>query len=67
MALNWEDAGEIADELYAAYPEMDPLSVSFPRLHQMIVGLENFADDPDGATERRLEEIQMAWYDLVQE
>ena len=67
MSLHWEDVGEIADEIYASYPETDPLSVSFPRLHQMIIGQDNFVDDPDRATERRLEEIQMSWYDLVAE
>ncbi len=65
--LTWEDAGEIADALCAAYPDADPLAISFPRLHHMVVELPGFEDDPEAATERRLEDIQMAWYDLVVE
>ncbi|MHB9131732.1 MAG: Fe-S cluster assembly protein IscX [Armatimonadota bacterium] len=64
--MTWDDIEEIADTLYESYPETAPLSVSFPRLHQMISGLDGFDDDPNGATERILELIQMAWYDLVQ-
>lgn len=64
QTLTWDDVDEIADALAACYPEMDPLSVSFPRLLQMIVKLNGFSDNPDSANEHILERIQMAWYDL---
>jgi FeS assembly protein IscX len=64
QTYTWDDIGELADALSDAYPETDPLTISFPRLHRMISELEEFGDDPAQATERRLEEIQMAWYDL---
>lgn len=63
----WDDAEELAEALADAYPDTDPLSVGFPRLHQMIIGLPAFADAPEASTERRLEQIQMAWYELVAE
>lgn len=64
--MTWDDTDEIADALYASYPETDPLNVSFPRLHQMITELDGFTDDPEAASERRLEVIQLAWNDLLQ-
>ena len=63
--ITWDDVDSIAEELAAAYSEMEPLSISFPRLHQMIIGLDGFDDTPDNVTEHRLEEIQMLWYDRV--
>ena len=64
-SMTWDDVDLIADRLMAANEELDPLSVSFPRLHQMIIALEGFADAPENVTEHRLEEIQMIWYDMV--
>ncbi|HEY3379920.1 MAG TPA: Fe-S cluster assembly protein IscX [Armatimonadota bacterium] len=64
--LSWDDIGDIADALFAAYPDLEPLTVSFPRLLQMILGLAEFSGEPDAANERRLEAIQMAWYDLAE-
>ena len=63
----WDDAGEIAEALCERFPDLDPLSVTFPRLHRMVAELDEFDDDPNGATEHRLEDIQMAWYELVEE
>jgi len=62
--MNWDDIEVIAEDLAASYPELDPLSVSFPRLLRMIIELEGFAGLPGAANEHRLEEIQMAWYEL---
>lgn len=59
--VTWDEPEEIAEMLYAAYPDTDPLSLSFPKLHQMIIDLDDFAGDPDAVTERVLETIQMAW------
>lgn len=65
MALAWDDAEEIAEALLEAYPDLDPLELSFPRLHKMICDLPGFADDPEASTEGKLEAIQMAWYEQV--
>lgn len=64
--FTWDDVEEIADALYASYPETDPLAVSFPRLQQMVCGLDGFDGDVDATNEHVLERIQMAWYDMVQ-
>lgn len=63
--MTWDDIDDVADALFVAYPDTDPLSLSFPRLHRMIVELDGFTGDPEGASERILEQIQMAWYDLA--
>ncbi len=65
MPLYWEDAEDIADALLAAYPEQDPMDLSFPTLHRMICELADFADEPSRASEGKLEAIQMAWYTQV--
>ena len=67
MKLHWDDAEEIAEALMGAHPDVDPLSLSFPKMHKMIVELPDFADDPEGSTEGKLEAIQMAWYEMWRE
>jgi FeS assembly protein IscX len=63
VALTWNEPSEIAWALMDAYPEQDPLDLNFVDLHQMIVGLEEFADDPDAAGEPVLEAVVVAWND----
>lgn len=65
MSLYWDDAYEIAQALIQAHPEHDPLEVRFSTLHRWITELPDFADDPDGVSEAKLEAIQMAWYQEV--
>lgn len=67
MGLTWDDAYEIAQELIERYPDVDPLSLSFPKLHKMIIELPGFEDDPEASNEAKLEAIQMAWYEEVKE
>jgi FeS assembly protein IscX len=63
--LTWKDADETAYALIDKYPDQDPLKLSFPKLHKMIVELEEFGDDPAKSSESILEAIQMAWYEEV--
>jgi FeS assembly protein IscX len=63
--LKWKESEDIAFALIDKYPEQDPLKLSFPKLHQMIIGLEEFVDDPNASNEAVLEAIQMAWYEEV--
>ena len=65
MKLTWNDADQIAWALDDANPGLDPLSLSFTKLHQLVIQLSDFADDPSASSERVLESIQMAWYDEV--
>jgi FeS assembly protein IscX len=63
--LTWKDTDEIAYALIDANPDLDPLKLSFPRLHKMVTELEEFGDDPEKSSESILESIQMAWYEEV--
>jgi FeS assembly protein IscX len=63
--LTWKDTDEIAYALIDAFPDQDPLKLSFPKLHKMIIELEDFGDDSEKSSESILESIQMAWYEEV--
>jgi FeS assembly protein IscX len=61
--LTWRDADDIAYALIDKFPEQDPLKLSFPKLHKMVIELEEFGDDPQKSNEAIMEAIQMAWYE----
>jgi FeS assembly protein IscX len=61
VALRWDDAEDIAEELAAAHPDVDPLTVRFTDLHRWVCELPDFEDDPKASSEGKLERIQMAW------
>ncbi len=63
--LTWKDSDEIAYALIDAHPDQDPLKLSFPKLHKLVIELEDFGDDPEKSSESILESIQMAWYEEV--
>lgn len=59
--FKWDDAEDIGIVLSEGHPAVDPLQVRFTDLHQMVLELEEFEDDPMKSTEGKLEKIQMAW------
>ena len=59
--LTWDDAEDIAITLTEKYPDLDPLTVRFTDLHQMVQEIPDFDDDPAASNEGKLETIQMAW------
>jgi FeS assembly protein IscX len=61
--MTWENAREIGELLFERYDTLDPLTVRFTDLHKWVMDLEGFEGKPDGSSEKRLEAIQMAWYD----
>lgn len=61
MPLKWTDTLDIAIELADSKPDIDPLTIAFPQLMEMVMDLDEFDDDPDHCGERILEAIQMAW------
>ena len=63
--LTWKDHEEIAWALADKFPDQDPLKLSFPRLHLMVLELDGFADSPTGSNEKLLENIQMAWLEEI--
>lgn len=67
MKLYWSDAEDVADRLFEARPDLDPLSVRFTDLHRWVTELTDFADDPKESSEGKLEAIQMAWFERYNE
>ena len=63
MTLKWTDAQAIAEELYDANPELDPVTLRLSELREMVLALEDFDDDPQASNEPRLEAILQAWLD----
>ena len=56
-----DDAEDLDITLSEKHPDADPLKIRFTDLHQWVVDLEEFNDDPMKSTEGKLEAIQMAW------
>ncbi len=63
MELNWTDSESIGIELRERFPDLDPLTVRFTDLHDMVCELPDFVGDPHASNEAKLEAIQMAWYE----
>ena len=64
--MTWEDALDIAEALHEKHPDTDVLSLRFATLRRWVTELEGFEGDPADSSEKVLEEIQMAWHDLVE-
>ncbi len=65
--LMWADSEDIGIRLQEEHPELDPLTVRFTDLLAWIVALPDFKDDPQASNEKKLEAIQMAWYEEYQD
>ncbi len=61
--MKWTDTQRIAEELFDHHPEIDPKTVRFTQLRQLILDLPEFDDDPQRCGERILEAVQQAWID----
>ena len=61
--MKWLDINLIAQTLYDTYPDIDPRHIRFTDLHNWIINLPEFVDDPQRGGEKILEAIQMAWLD----
>ena len=61
--MRWTDTLQIAEALYDAHPEVNPLKLRFTELHAMVLELDDFDDDPEKSTEAILESILQAWLD----
>lgn len=61
--LTWDNAEDIGILLSETHPDVDPLAVRFTDLHNYVVQLPGFKDDPKKSTEGKLEAIQMAWHE----
>jgi len=62
--MNWLDVERIAEELVDRHGDIDPVSISFPRLKAFVEALPGFKEAPGHpCNERILEAIQQAWID----
>ena len=61
MSLKWVDVQEIAIQLAEAHPEVNPLTVNFVKLRNLVLELPDFDDIPDRGGEKGLEAIQGLW------
>ena len=59
--MKWTDIDEIAIALVDEHPDVDPKTVRFTDLHNWVLALPGFDDDPRHSGERILEAIQQAW------
>jgi FeS assembly protein IscX len=63
MAFTWTDSRDIGEMLFEKYDTINPLTVRFTDLHKWVLDLEDFEGKPEESNEKRLEAIQMAWYE----
>jgi FeS assembly protein IscX len=61
--MKWTDIEVIAVALAEAHADADPAAVRFTDLHNWVLALPGFDDDPKRGGERVLEAIQQAWID----
>ena len=62
--MHWLDVARIAEELTDRHGDVDPVSISFPRLKSLVEALPGFNEQPGHpCNERILEAIQQAWID----
>jgi FeS assembly protein IscX len=59
--MKWIDVLEIAIQLSEAHPDIDPKTIRFTDLHNWVLDLPEFDDDPKHGGEKVLEAIQQAW------
>lgn len=62
--FHWLDVQRIAEELVDHHADVDPLTVSFPKLKALVLSLPGFAEQSGHpVNEKILEAIQQAWID----
>ena len=61
MSLKWVDVQEIAIQLAESHPEVNPLTVNFVKLRNLVTALPEFDDVPERGGEKVLEAIQGLW------
>jgi FeS assembly protein IscX len=65
--MDWDNAEDIAIALADKFPDSDPVNIRFTDLHKWVMELEGFAGDPKASSEGKLEAIQMAWIEEVED
>ena len=65
MKLKWSDTLDIAILLEEKFPNEDNVNLRYTDLHQWIVNLPEFSDDPNSSNEKILG--QFKWLGLMKE
>ena len=63
----WTSTEDIAIALADRHPDVEPLAIRFTDLHKWVMELDGFSDDAKNSNEKKLEAIQMAWYEEWQD
>ena len=61
--MTWTDSLEIAISLEEAHPNIDPITINFVDLRDLVMALEDFNEGDTQCGEKILEAIQMCWID----
>ena len=61
--ISWTDSLEIAISLEEAHPDIDPITINFVNLRELVMALEDFDEGDTQCGEKILEAIQMSWID----
>ena len=61
--ISWTDSLEIAISLEEAHPDIDPITINFVKLRELVIALEDFEEVDTQCGEKILEAIQMCWID----
>ena len=61
--ITWTDSLEIAISLEEAHPDIDPITINFVDLRELVMALEDFNEGDTQCGEKILEAIQMFWID----
>ena len=61
--ITWTDSLEIAILLEEAHPDIDPITINFVDLRDLVMALEDFNEGDTQCGEKILEAIQMCWID----
>ena len=64
--ISWTDSLEIAISLSEKFPDIDPKTINFVDLRDMVVNLDEFVEGDSKCGERVLEAIQMSWIEEVE-
>jgi FeS assembly protein IscX len=64
--MKWVDVNDIAISLSEKHPDVDPKTIRFVDLHNLVIGLDGFDDDHQRGGEKVLEAIQAVWIDEVE-
>ena len=61
--ISWTDSLEIAISLEEVHPDIDPITINFVELRELVLALEDFNEGDTQCGEKILEAIQMCWSD----